>query len=155
VLNGWLEALEAAPAVEWLRLSSWAYPAANTLHIVGIALLFGAIVPLDLRLAGWRRDEANLPVLARTLLPVAVAGFALAVVAGLLLFVADARTYAVSTLFQVKLALIAAALANALLLRRVDWRAPCQSSRRLALAGVVSLLLWLAVITLGRLIAYV
>ena len=146
--------IEAAPAVEALRTSSWAYPAVNTLHIVGIALLFGAIVPLDLRLAGWRRNDASLPALTRILLPVAIGGLILAVAAGLLLFASDARAYAASPLFQAKLALIAAALGNAWFLRRVDWHSPSLSNRRLALAGLTSIVLWLGVITLGRWIAY-
>nr|WP_314442214.1 hypothetical protein [uncultured Sphingomonas sp.] len=154
MLDGLLAAIETAPAIEALRVSSWIYPAVNTLHIIGIALLFGAIVPLDLRLAGGRRGP-GLAALAQALLPVAVSGFALAAAAGLLLFATDARTYAASPLFQAKLALIAAALVNAALLRRVDWRSPSVSSRRLAGAGVSSLLLWTAVITLGRWIAYV
>lgn len=154
MLDGWLAALEAAPAVDALRLSSWAYPVVNTAHVIGIALLFGAIVPLDLRLAGWRRGDATLAGLAHVLLPVSIGGFLLAAASGLLLFATDARNYAVSPLFQAKLALIALALINAGLLRRVNWRAPSLSSRRLALAGVASLLLWLAVITCGRWIAY-
>lgn len=154
MLDGWLQAIEALPAVEALRLSDWAYPAVNTLHVVGIALLFGSIVPLDLRLAGWRRNEVSLPVLSRLLLPVAVGGFVLAVSAGLLLFATDARSYAASPLFQAKLVLIAAALLNAWLLRRVDWRSPSSSSRRLAMAGVISLALWLGALTLGRWIGY-
>ena len=155
MLGDWLGAVEASPLVEALRLSSWAYPAVNTLHIVGVALLFGAIVPLDLRLAGWRRGEASLASLSSVLLPLAIFGFILAGLAGLLLFVTDARAYAASPLFQAKLVLIAAALGNASLLRRVDWQNPDLSSRRLALAGAASLLLWLGTIALGRLIAYV
>ena len=151
----WLGKVEALPFVEALRLSSWAYPAVNILHIVGVALLFGAIVPLDLRLAGWRREEASLASLASVLQPVAISGFILAGLAGLLLFATDAVAYAASPLFRAKLILIAAALGNAWLLRRVDWQNPALSSRRLALAGAASLLLWLGTIALGRLIAYV
>lgn len=154
MLEGWLAALEAAPAIEALRVSSWAYAAVNTLHIVGIALLFGAIVPLDLRLAGWRSEDASLAALAKLLLPVAKAGFALAALTGPLLFAADARNYAASPLFRAKLAVIAAALFNASLLRRVDWSAPRLSNRRFVAAGAASLLLWLLAIGLGRWIAY-
>lgn len=153
-MEGWLAALETAPPIEWLRLSSWAYAAVNTLHVVGIAFLFGSIVPLDLRLAGWRRGDASLVALSRLLLPVAKAGFALAALTGFLLFAPDARTYAGSPLFQAKLVVIVAALINAGLLGRVDWTAPHLSSRRLAAGGAASLLLWLSAITLGRWIAY-
>ena len=68
-----LSALQDAALVGALRRSRWVYPLVNAGHIVGLALLFGAIVPLDLRLLGlWQR--VSLGVLARTLLPVAIAG---------------------------------------------------------------------------------
>ncbi len=153
MLTDALGAVEELPAIVALRESYLVYPLVNTLHIVGIALLFGAIVPLDLRLAGWRRDEAPLDGLSRLLLPVAISGFLLAALAGLLLFATDARAYAASTLFQAKLLLIALALANAVALRRIDWR-NAGSSRRVALAGAASMLLWLGAILLGRLIGY-
>ena len=147
-----LSALEGLPAIVALRESYLAYPLVNTLHIVGIALLFGAIAPLDLRLIGWRRDAAPVDGLSRLLLPVAIFGFVLAALAGLLLFATDARAYAAAPLFRAKLLLIALALANALALRRTDWRNA--RSRRVALAGAASLFLWLGVILLGRLIGY-
>ncbi|MDP9423753.1 MAG: hypothetical protein M3Q19_13145 [Pseudomonadota bacterium] len=148
-----LAALEELPAIVELRESYLVYPLVNTVHIVGIALLFGAIVPLDLRLAGWRREAASLDGLSRLLLPVAIFGFLLAAAAGLLLFATDARAYAASPLFQAKLLLIALALANALALRRVDWRS-AGPSMRVAFAGAASVTLWLGVILLGRLIGY-
>jgi hypothetical protein len=61
--------------------STWLYPLVNAGHIVGIALLFGAIAPLDLRLIGaWNR--ISLDVFLRILVPVAVAGLGLAACAG-------------------------------------------------------------------------
>ena len=147
-----LGALENLPVIVALRESTFAYPIVNALHIVGVALLFGAIVPLDLRLAGWRREAAAVDGLATLLLPVALFGFLLAACAGLLLFATDARAYAASPLFQAKMVLIATALANALALRRVDWRRA--ASRRVSAAAGASLLLWLAVIVLGRLVGY-
>ena len=148
-----LAAVENLPAIAALRESYLVYPLVNALHIVGIALLFGAIVPLDLRLAGWRREASAVDGLSRLLLPVAIFGFLLAAFAGLLLFATDARAYAASPLFQAKLLVIVLALANALALRRVDWR-NAGSSRRVALAGAASVILWLGAILLGRLIGY-
>ena len=147
-----LGALENLPAIVALRESTLAYPIVNAVHIVGVALLFGAIVPLDLRLAGWRRDAAAVDGVSRLLLPVAIFGFVLAASAGLLLFATDARAYAASPLFQAKMVLVVTALANAWALWRVDWRQG--PSRRVAIAAIASLLLWLSVIVLGRLIGY-
>ena len=148
-----LAALENLPAIVALRESYLAYPLVNTLHIVGVALLFGAIVPLDLRLAGWRRESGEVDRLSRLLLPVAIFGFVVAACAGALLFATDARAYAASPLFQAKILLIALALANALSLRAIDWRAE-SSPRRVAIAGGASVILWLGVIILGRLVGY-
>ena len=149
-----LGALENLPVIAALRESWLAYPLVNTLHIVGIALLFGAIVPLDLRLAGWLPEAGPVERLSRLLLPVAISGFLLAASAGLLLFATDARAYAASPLFQAKIVLIGAALGNALWLRSIDWRHAQPSDRRVAVAGAASVLLWLAAIVLGRLIGY-
>jgi len=149
-----LAALEQVPAIEALRNSTYVYPLVNALHVIGVALLFGGIVPLDLRLAGWRRAAGPVDGLAAVLLPVAIFGLVLAIVTGLLLFATDARAYADSWLFRAKLVLIAVALLNALALRRIDWRRAGATPRRVALAGIASLLLWLGAIILGRLIGY-
>ena len=154
-----LGALQDAAIVGALRRSHWVYPLVNAGHIVGLALLFGAIVPLDLRLIGvWRRIP--LAPLARLLLPVAIAGLALAVLTGALLFSVSALKYAGMALFQAKLLLILAALANALLLHRsAAWAAhqdaPSQGTTpRLRLAGTLSIGCWLAAILAGRMLGY-
>ena len=76
-----LAGLEATTVAQTLRTSRWLYAATNTAHIFGIALLVGAIVPLDLRLLGWWPDVPR-QKLVRVLVPVAATGLALAVVAG-------------------------------------------------------------------------
>ncbi|HEX2479362.1 MAG TPA: hypothetical protein VHK45_08790, partial [Geminicoccaceae bacterium] len=59
-----LDALVASAPAQWLRFSRWGYAAVNTTHVLGIALLVGAILPLDLRLLGlWR--SVTLEPLAR------------------------------------------------------------------------------------------
>jgi hypothetical protein len=153
-LAGVLGSLEQLPAIAALRGSVLAYPLVNALHLVGVALLFGAIVPLDLRLAGWRRDTIPVDRLARVLLPVAVAGLLIAACAGLLLFATDARAYAASPLFRAKILLIGVALLNALGLRAIDWRGAVASAWPMRVAGAASLLLWLGVLVLGRLVGY-
>jgi hypothetical protein len=121
--------------------------------------MFGAIVPLDLRLMGWRRG-VPIRVMTATLLPVAITGFALAVTAGFALFSVRAVEYAGLGIFQVKLALIACALTNAFLLHRaVQWEAGQMATGimpplRLRVAGAISISLWLAAIACGRLIAF-
>jgi hypothetical protein len=155
-----LTALQNLEPVAALRASRWVYPLVNSGHIAGLALLFGAILPLDLRLLGaWR--SVPLHLLARVLVPVAMTGLALAAATGLLLFSVSATKYAATGLFPVKLGLIALAVANALLLRRSpDWtlaripELPGATTARLKAAGALSIGLWLAVILCGRFLAY-
>jgi hypothetical protein len=152
-------ALQDTDLATALRQSFWVYPLVNAGHIVGLALLFGAIVPLDLRLLGFWR-QVPLAALSRILLPVAIAGLLLAVPTGALLFSVRATEYAAMPLFGVKFALIACAIANALLLRlSLAWTVHEHSelsgtTPRLQLAGALSIGLWLAVITAGRMIGY-
>ena len=117
-------------------------------------------MPLDLRLMGWRRT-VPIGTMVRALLPVAIAGLGLAVVAGLTLFSVRAVKYAGTELFQVKMALVACAVTNALLLKHAaQWEA--QQAKvgvapppRLRVAGALSIVLWVSVIVCGRMLAFV
>lgn len=155
-----LAALQEWAPIAALRNSRWTYASVNAAHIVGIALLFGAIVPLDLRLMGWRRT-VPIRTMVRILLPVAVAGLTLALVAGLALFSIRAAKYAATGLFQLKMALLVCAISNAFLLHRaVQWEthqaaAGVGPPLRLRVAGALSIGLWLSVIACGRMIAFV
>jgi hypothetical protein len=159
VLEAAAAAIEASALSQTLRASVWLYPLVNTGHVVGIALLFGAIVPLDLRLLGRQR---GLPVgqLSRTLIPVAIFGLLLAASTGLLLFATRPLDYIAEPLFAIKLVLIGCAVINALLLHRTArWRLmsdrePVEPGSSWRIAAIASMLLWLAVITAGRLIGY-
>lgn len=149
-LLAWLA--ETGPA-DWMSQSRWGYASVNALHVLGIALLVGAIAALDLRLLGWRQ-ALPLTALARLLQPVAMAGLLLALATGSLLFLADPTGYAAVPLFWIKLALAALAIANALLLNLGPGLAHA-SLRRLRLAGGLSLSLWLATLAAGRFLAFV
>lgn len=151
-----LAALQSSAIPTSLRLSYYGYPLVNAAHIVGIALLFGGIVPLDLRLLGfWRSVPAD--TLARILVPIAITGLILAAATGSLLFSVAAVRYAGLGVFQLKMLLVLAATANALLLTRVaGWRedGPAHMRPRVRFAAGLSIALWLAVIMCGRIIAY-
>lgn len=152
-MDALLALLEQSPPAQWLRFSRWGYAAVNTLHVLGIALLVGAIVPLDLRLLGWRRHVPLAP-LARLLQSVALAGLLLAITAGALLFISRATEYAAQPLFLIKLTLIALAVLNALALNTVP-QLTHASRARLRVAAGLSLLLWPTALVAGRFLAFV
>ena len=155
-----LAALDGSALANWLRASFWVYPFINTAHVLGIALLVGAIGPVDARLLGaW--PEIPLQNLTHSVLPFAMAGCMLAILSGSLLFVVQPLDYAGKPIFWVKLGLVTAGVANALLLRRtagwqlIDLGHNHPPAPRLRWAGGLSLGFWLGALVLGRLLAYV
>lgn len=154
----WAEAIEASGLGLFMRQSLWAYPAANLVHLLGLVLLVGPILLFDLRMIGFGRAHVSVPAASRLLTPFAVAGGALAVITGPLMFAADAKSLATNTLLLTKLSLVALALVNAALFRALwsarlpDWDATAPTFGRLQAAA--SIALWLTVASLGRMIAY-
>jgi hypothetical protein len=154
----WAEWLAATPPALAMRANAWLYPAVEIAHIAGFALLVGAVAMFDLRVLGLGRE---LPVraLARHLLPWAMGSMLLVLPTGLLLFAAEAPDLAVNRVFILKLVLIGVAGLNALAFHGGPYRAADRWQERAPpLARVhaaLSLLLWLAVIACGRLLAYV
>jgi hypothetical protein len=154
----WAVALQDSSFGLAIRHSLWLYPAGNVLHVLGVALLVGSIVALDCRLLGFARKIVTVEAASRLLTPFAVAGIALLVPGGLILFTADAGPLAANSFLQAKLALAALGVANAALFRlwwgtrlaRWDRDRPDLGRAQAAL----SIAIWLSVPALGRLIAY-
>ncbi len=138
------------------------YPLVEIVHIVGFTVLVGAVAMFDLRLlgVGRARPAEALPVqaLARHLLPWSWAALVLIVPSGVLMFATQPELLE-NRVFLLKLALIGAAGGNALAFHAGPWRAaarwPARAPLRARLHAALSLLLWVAVITCGRLLAYV
>lgn len=155
MIESLLAALEQTPAAQWLRGARWGYAAVNGAHVLGIAMLVGAILPLDLRLLGlWRSTDRE--TLVRVLTPVAAAGLILAMTAGLGLFAVRAREYAGLDILLLKLALIAIGAGAAITahLRAGRWLQGA-SDGALRLHGLLSMTCWLGALACGRLIAFV
>lgn len=141
----------------WAAQSTFAYPAANVLHLLGLVMLVGGIGFLDLRIAGLFRSIPIAP-LSRALTPIAIGGLLVMVPTGATMFAADAQALVHSSTLQLKLALILVALLNAVAFRLLWGRrialwanGPPPGARVMAIASIG---LWLGVATLGRWIAY-
>lgn len=116
-------------------------------------MLVGSIAIVDLRLLGAFRALPAREVV-RSLSPLGVVGFLLMLGSGLVLFAADAAALATSSVFRWKLVLIALATLNALVFRSLWKRAGARRPGGLRLMALASLAMWLAVLVLGRWIAY-
>jgi hypothetical protein len=145
-------ALQESGYGSFVRNSVFFYPAANVLHVLSVISFFGLVATMDLALLGVGGRPAKL-VIAR-LRPFAVALLVLIAATGSVLFVAEAVAIAANPVFQLKVILILLALAN-VVGNELVLRSRGDGSSLARLTAGVSLLAWLVVAALGRLIAYV
>jgi hypothetical protein len=153
--------MQASALGHFIRESGpWTYAVVNLVHILGVSLLFGAVVILDLRLLGlWRRTP--LSSLADAAAPLAAIGFAVAAASGVGLLATNATDYIGNPFLYIKFPAILVGLVNALALRASPaWQArstrelSATENRRLAWMGGASLACWLTAIGAGRMIGY-
>jgi hypothetical protein len=152
-------AIEASPFGVAMRQWLWLYPSVEIVHLIGIALLVGSIIVLDLRVLGLSR---GLPVrrLAAHVLPWTIGSFALILPSGLMMFVAHATDLMGNPVFALKICLIFAAGINAAVFHAgvyrgaAAWDVDALPPFAARVSAALSLLLWLAVIGCGRLLAY-
>jgi hypothetical protein len=153
-----IHSVEASGLGRFMREALYAYPAAEAVHIAGLALLFGSIAIVDLRLLGLGK-RIPLGALVAFAVPWSLVGFVIAASAGLLMFTAHAEEFLTQPVFMLKMGLILAGGVNAAILHTGPLRAtgpdfdahPTPGAR---MAAALSLVLWLGVIACGRLLAY-
>jgi hypothetical protein len=132
---------------------SWLFPVVQSVHLVGLALLVGTIVLVDLSVLGLgsRRNESS-PV-ASHLAPWTLAGFALMGTTGTLLFLSDIPRYLHNPAFLLKVLLLVFAGVNHFTVHRAVTIEQNSAPVRLRLLAVLSLLLWTGVVLAARAIA--
>ena len=152
-----LDWLAAWPGAVWLQQSGTAYLFVNAAHILGIGLLIGAILPLDLHLIGVLRNPP-VAVVGPLLLRVASTGLALAVLTGFWLFTVKPWEDVLNPAFLAKLGLLALAFSNIALQHygarfysALQGESVHASVRTLA---ALSALLWVSVLVAGRWIGF-
>ena len=154
-----LHSIESSALGRFMREALWAYPIAETLHIIGIAALYGSLLVVELRLLGLGRRIA-VTSLARLALPWSVAGFVLAAAMGLCMFSAHAAEFIDQRLFMLKMGLILAAGINAAIFHSgpfvavARWNTEAPPPRSARVAAALSIVLWTGVIVCGRMLAY-
>jgi len=147
-----LEALQRLPLAMALRESVWAFPLLEIVHISAFAAMVGTVLTVEMRVFGARK-KLPLVELGKLGVTIALIAFAFIITSGSLMLLTDVSGYIGNRAFVIKLVLISLAAINMVLfhlrgsLARPDGIARAQSA--------LSLLLWLGVISAGRMIAYV
>ncbi|MFK7862806.1 MAG: hypothetical protein AB8B95_01125 [Pseudohongiellaceae bacterium] len=136
----------------------WGWPIIESLHFVGLCLLFGTVGVFDLRLLGIA-SEVSYYELSR-LIPFGVAGYFINVTTGIMFVSSAPDQYLYNPAFQTKLVLMLFAGINMLVFHRwfsqtvyeTPLSSPLPSNAKVI--GALSLLAWTAIIVCGRLITY-
>lgn len=137
----------------------WMFPLMETLHFIGLTIMFGALLVVDFRIMGLIKF-VNMKA-AMAFIPAAIFGFAINLVTGILFLHADPFRYFPNMSFQWKMALIIIAGINALwfwfgehkeLLQLADGQ---DAPFRAKVIAFISVSVWVVVIIAGRMIPYV
>jgi|SRR6185503_9703062 len=152
-----LHALQNSAFSAWVvgSESIWAYPMILTMHTVGLGIVVGAAVVVDLRLLG---IAPAIPIdEIKRVFPIFWVGFFINLVSGLMLFVSEAEDKATQPVFLLKLLLIAIGVVVTGRIRRVLFGSgsmPTVAATAARTLAVSSLVAWGGAIVAGRLMAY-
>ena len=136
--------------------SVWAWPAAETVHFLGLSLSFGVLLAVNLRILGVMRQVPFADV--HRLLPWGMLGFGANLITGMFFFVGQSAQYTSSALFYWKIIFLMIAGANFLYLTvfKKAWAADgLDSSLADKAMAVSSLVAWLAVLYGGRMLPFI
>ena len=151
--------LEQTPVGASVRQSLWLFPAIETVHLIGMAMLLATIGAFDLRLMGIALNGQSISVLGRRLLPLTWTAFAVQAITGFMLFSSEATHMVRNPAFRIKMLLIVLAGVQALVFHVTARRnLPARTEGLHAqdrVAGFASLVLWIAVVAAGRWIGFI
>ena len=147
----WCESTGLGLAV---RESVWLFPVIEAVHLLGLCLVGGALLLVDLRMIGAGLTRTSLPLLARQARPWLAAGVITMVLTGVLLFLSESVKCYYSQAFWVKMTTLPVALLFTFVVRQRVALSEHTSRQTAALTGVASLALWFTVAAAGRWIGF-
>jgi hypothetical protein len=139
----------------WVRSGTWQFPMIETIHILALALLYGCVVMISLRLMhvlmrGWKVSG-----IASEVNPYLNWSLATILVSGAMLYSSEAMKTIDNPAFWIKIVLLFSAIIFHFAVVRPMARADEVSGAKGFVVGFVSLVLWLGIGCAGRAIAFV
>ena len=159
--------MDLEPLIQWMKNSAihdfvtkngWVWPTLETLHFLGLCLLLGSLILVDLRILGFNKKAPLKGIHA--FVPLTVVGFALNAFTGLLFLFGDPERYFPNIAFQSKMLLVFIAGLNVLYFELIVHSTIKKhgDSAKLGidakLVAGASLVFWVLIIILGRMIPY-
>jgi hypothetical protein len=155
-----LASLESSALATGIRQTMAAFALIESVHVIGLTLVFGTVMIIDLRLLGLAWTRRAFSVIADEVLRWTWVAFAIASVTGALMFITNAAAYYNNWYFRAKMLLLVLAGVNMVFFEVTDRRRVISWDRERSapLAGrivaTLSLAIWIGVIFLGRWVAY-
>jgi hypothetical protein len=143
-----------------LRESLYVFPIVEGIHVLSLALSVGLIIWFDLRLVGWFLRDQPVSAVFRPIRPFMLVGFGITFVSGALLFWSLAMRCYGSPFFWIKMSLLLLAGVNigvyhfTIDRRQTEWDEAPIPPFQARMAGLVSIVLWVGIISVGRMMAY-
>lgn len=157
---GLLGSLEALSLATSIRQSLYLFPLVEAVHVIGLTMVFGTILIIDLRLLGLASSRRPFTAVAADVLRWTWAAFALTAVTGVLMFITNAGSYYVNPYFRAKMALLILAGINMAAFELTTRRSVHAWDRDAAapvmgrFVATASLIIWIGVIFLGRWVGF-
>jgi len=151
-----LSSVEGSYVAGRIRDSLYLFPLIESLHVLGLTMVFGTIAIIDLRLLGIASTKRSFRRVASDVLKWTWAAFALAVTTGSLMFITNASVYYHNFYFRSKMVLLVFAGMNMLIFELTaarsvhQWDSEAKAPPAGRAAAVLSLVLWITIIFLGR-----
>src|ERR1700752_662114 len=146
-LSKWLG---ATPLSHQIQGVAWIIPTLQTIHILGVAVVFSSVMLVNLRVLQVLQRDAPLPDVARRFLPVVLPVLLVLLVSGGLLIIGEPRRSLLNTTFYLKMTLLLAAIVVTAVLQRsfasTFWQKTLGRRVAVRLAAVLSILAWCGII---------
>jgi hypothetical protein len=157
---GLLASLEASPLATSIRNSLYLFPLIESVHVLGLTMVFGTILIIDLRLLGLASTHRSFTAVALDVFKWTWLAFAVTATTGALMFITNAGSYYHNVYFRAKMALLVLSAVNMLAfevtarrsVHRWDRNAAAPAAGRTVAA--LSLVVWIGVIFLGRWVGF-
>src|SRR5881628_3048007 len=159
-IGRFLESLQSSNLATRIRDSLYLFPLIESFHVIGLTLVFGTIVIVDLRLLGIASTGRPFTRVTSGSMKRTWAAFVLAATTGLLMFITNADVYYHNFFFRTKMVLLALAGINMLMFELTSgrtvhrWHKDAAAPPAGRAAAVVSLVLWITIIFMGRWIGF-
>ena len=159
-LTSIVTSIESSALGEWMRMSLTAMPIVEAIHVMAVAVVFGSILIVDLRLLGYPGTQGSVQLVSTEMLRFTWAAFIVAAITGVMMFAANASTYYVNTPFRWKMLMLVAGGVNMAVFQSITARTSAAWDKNAAMplaarfAGAASILIWTSVIFLGRWIGF-